>query len=53
MERAEAREHFVVVEWYEDVDEAQLVLQNYCKPLSAKTSIVRRVMDLQDLWISL
>ena len=53
MERAEAREHFVVAVCYEDVDVAQLALQNYCKKLSAKTLMVKKVMDLQDLWTSL
>lgn len=54
MERAEAMEHFAGAAWYEDVEVEQLALQNYCNPLlSAKTSMVKNVMDLQDLWTSL
>lgn len=53
-EKAEAREHFAAAERHEDVEVEQLVLQNYCEPLlSAKMSTVRKVMDLQGLWISL
>lgn len=54
MERAEAMEHFVAAEWYEDVAVEQLALWNYHEPLlSAKTLMVKKVMDLQDLGSSI